>query len=126
MALSNKGDSVVLFTLVTFLFIFLFIFSIYVPRWIYLSLKKHKKTPSRTEMKQWFEQGVEATISSMGRKKRVENDARRTRTADGFQDIELGNMSGDMSGGQIRGRGRVVVALPQQAMVSGKRLPGQI
>ncbi|KAF7862500.1 hypothetical protein EAF04_007373 [Stromatinia cepivora] len=122
MALSNKGDSVVLFTLVTFLFLFLFIFLIYVPRWIYLSLKNHKKTPSRTEMKQWFEEGVEATVSSVGRRKRVENDARRARTEDGFQDIELG----DISGGEIRGRGKVVVALPQRAMVSGEGLPGQI
>ncbi|EDN95788.1 predicted protein [Sclerotinia sclerotiorum 1980 UF-70] len=127
MALSNKGDSIIVFTLVTFFSTFFIFFLLYVPRWIYLSLKVHKKIPPiRSEMKQWFERGVEATYLSMGRRKRVGNDTRRARIEDGFRDIELGDISRDALGGKIRGRGRVVVALPQRAVVSGERLPGQI
>ncbi|KAF7909295.1 uncharacterized protein EAF01_003013 [Botrytis porri] len=100
MGLSNKGDSIVVFTLVTFFFIFLSIFLIYVPR--------------RREMKTWFQRGVEIT-ASIGRRNEVERDARASR----FEDIEMGDMSGVMSA-NVR-RGAVVVAMPKQfSCVNGR------
>ncbi|KAF7922131.1 uncharacterized protein EAE98_008342 [Botrytis deweyae] len=119
MGLSNKGDSIVVFTLVTFFVIFLSIFLIYVPRYIFLKIKNHKKTPSRTEMKTWFQRGVEIT-ASIGRRNKVERDARTAR----FEDIEMGDISG-VTSANVR-RGAVLVALPEQARVSGERLPNVI
>ncbi|KAF7900127.1 hypothetical protein EAF00_004463 [Botryotinia globosa] len=119
MGLSSKGDSIAVFTLVTFFFIFLSIFLIYVPRYILLKIKNHKKTPSRTEMKTWFQRGVEIT-ASIGRRNKVERDARTTR----FEDIEMGDISG-VTSANVR-RGAVVVATPEQARVSGERLPSVI
>ncbi|ESZ94883.1 hypothetical protein SBOR_4759 [Sclerotinia borealis F-4128] len=117
MGLSNKGDSIVVFTLVTFLFIFISIFLIYAPRWVYLKIKNHKKTPSRTEMGNWFQQGVNATVSIMRRRDKVEQEARtrRTRLEDIIEDIEMGDMSDTSS------QGKVVVTLPERARVSGGR-----
>ncbi|KAF5877117.1 uncharacterized protein Bfra_001479 [Botrytis fragariae] len=119
MGLSNKGDSIAVFTLVTFFFIFLSIFLIYVPRYIFLKIKNHKRTPSRTEMKSWFQRGVEIT-ASIGRRNKMERNTRAAR----FEDIELGDILG-VTSANVR-RGAVVVALPEQARVSGERLPNVI
>ncbi|KAF7871928.1 uncharacterized protein EAF02_009033 [Botrytis sinoallii] len=63
-------------------------------------------------MKTWFQRGVEIT-ASIGRRNKVERDARISR----FEDIEMGDISGFTSA-NVR-RGAVLVALPEQARVSG-------
>lgn len=50
----------------------------------------------------------------------MERDARTAR----FEDIEMGDISG-VTSANVR-RGAVVVALPEQARVSGERLPNVI
>lgn len=72
-------------------------------------------------MGNWFQHGVEAT-TSIGRRNRVEPQAQQVQQArrDSFEDIELGDMS------EIFSQGRVVVALPERARVSGGRLLGAI
>ncbi|KAG4029224.1 hypothetical protein MFRU_017g01600 [Monilinia fructicola] len=117
MGLSNKGDSIVVFTLVTFFFIFFFIFLVYFPRWVYLTIKNNKTAPGCTDISNWFHQGLDATGSMVRRRRnRAQEEAGRSRT----KDIEMGDVL------QSSSQGRVVVTLPGRAKISDRRFPGMI
>ncbi|QSZ36924.1 hypothetical protein DSL72_009014 [Monilinia vaccinii-corymbosi] len=83
----SKVEHIVIFTLLTFFFIFLFIFLLFAPRLIYLRMKEHATIPSHTDVDDWVQQGVDAT-SSVLRRRRTGGQGQASRARP--EDVETG------------------------------------